>query len=134
MGSGGTRTGRGGQLVLAAGVWLAVFSATADAQFFGSSQSSDSFTLRPPRDVPSVAPGPTQSSIPPSGNVAPKGPLLQSPAAAHPPAQAHVAPNAPAAPAVPPGQGALDRKSTRLNSSHSQISYAVFCLKKKKKK
>src|SRR2546430_13021511 len=30
-----------------------------------------------------------------------------------------------------PGQR-LDRKSTRLNSSHSQISYAVFCLKKKK--
>src|SRR2546430_8676009 len=29
--------------------------------------------------------------------------------------------------------GGLDRKSTRLNSSHSQISYAVFCLKKKKK-
>src|SRR2546427_2659094 len=28
---------------------------------------------------------------------------------------------------------AADRKSTRLNSSHSQISYAVFCLKKKKK-
>src|SRR5205085_10661683 len=28
----------------------------------------------------------------------------------------------------------LDRKSTRLNSSHSQISYAVFCLKKKKTK
>src|SRR2546430_10078448 len=31
------------------------------------------------------------------------------------------------------GAGAEDRKSTRLNSSHSQISYAVFCLKKKKK-
>src|SRR5256886_10252536 len=31
-----------------------------------------------------------------------------------------------------PGSPA-DRKSTRLNSSHSQISYAVFCLKKKKK-
>src|SRR5688572_12017698 len=30
------------------------------------------------------------------------------------------------------GGQALDRKSTRLNSSHSQISYAVFCLKKKK--
>src|SRR2546427_9464367 len=30
--------------------------------------------------------------------------------------------------------GLPDRKSTRLNSSHSQISYAVFCLKKKKKK
>src|SRR2546421_9451271 len=33
---------------------------------------------------------------------------------------------------VPPD--AEDRKSTRLNSSHDQISYAVFCLKKKKKK
>src|SRR2546430_9455353 len=31
------------------------------------------------------------------------------------------------------GGAAGDRKSTRLNSSHSQISYAVFCLKKKKK-
>src|SRR2546427_2957408 len=30
-------------------------------------------------------------------------------------------------------EGNVDRKSTRLNSSHSQISYAVFCLKKKKK-
>src|SRR5688572_32503987 len=45
---------------------------------------------------------------------------------------------------LPPGVGGMpkapgvsgrleDRKSTRLNSSHSQISYAVFCLKKKKK-
>src|SRR2546427_8349660 len=34
-------------------------------------------------------------------------------------------------PLHPPIEG--DRKSTRLNSSHSQISYAVFCLKKKKK-
>src|SRR5947209_10953729 len=33
---------------------------------------------------------------------------------------------------VPPGENA-DRKSTRLNSSHANISYAVFCLKKKKK-
>src|SRR3712207_7570744 len=30
-------------------------------------------------------------------------------------------------------QGGADRKSTRLNSSHANISYAVFCLKKKKK-
>src|SRR3712207_7574777 len=30
------------------------------------------------------------------------------------------------------GQGILDRKSTRLNSSHANISYAGFCLKKKK--
>src|SRR2546422_6220587 len=36
----------------------------------------------------------------------------------------------------PSGRGARrgDRKSTRLNSSHGYISYAVFCLKKKKKK
>src|SRR5438445_3161931 len=32
------------------------------------------------------------------------------------------------------GEEQLDRKSTRLNSSHANISYAVFCLKKKKKK
>src|SRR5438132_8350484 len=31
-------------------------------------------------------------------------------------------------------EGPVDRKSTRLNSSHTVISYAVFCLKKKKKK
>src|SRR3712207_7098625 len=31
-------------------------------------------------------------------------------------------------------EGIADRKSTRLNSSHANISYAVFCLKKKKKK
>src|SRR5690349_24050997 len=31
------------------------------------------------------------------------------------------------------GKGLRDRKSTRLNSSHVEISYAVFCLKKKKK-
>src|SRR5690625_7935864 len=36
--------------------------------------------------------------------------------------------------AAPPGGGAgQDRKSTRLNSSHVAISYAVFCLKKKKR-
>src|SRR5947207_8282903 len=34
----------------------------------------------------------------------------------------------------PLGTAELDRKSTRLNSSHTVISYAVFCLKKKKKK
>src|SRR2546430_3788861 len=34
--------------------------------------------------------------------------------------------------AVAKARAEIDRKSTRLNSSHSQISYAVFCLKKKK--
>src|SRR2546427_8863252 len=38
----------------------------------------------------------------------------------------------PGASSTASGRG-RDRKSTRLNSSHSQISYAVFCLKKKKK-
>src|SRR3712207_7960427 len=33
-----------------------------------------------------------------------------------------------------PGRRSRDRKSTRLNSSHANISYAVFCLKKKKNK
>src|SRR5690606_39991600 len=32
----------------------------------------------------------------------------------------------------PPSSGSRDRKSTRLNSSHVKISYAVFCVKKKK--
>src|SRR2546430_5296441 len=40
----------------------------------------------------------------------------------------------PPRPTFPAPGSPVDRKSTRLNSSHSQISYAVFCLKKKKKK
>src|SRR2546427_8994466 len=47
--------------------------------------------------------------------------------AARAPARQHEAEGAADEPA-----GRTDRKSTRLNSSHSQISYAVFCLKKKK--
>src|SRR2546430_11433290 len=47
---------------------------------------------------------------------------------------AHPAPAAPPAAAAPASNASVeaDRKSTRLNSSHSQISYAVFCLKKKR--
>src|SRR5206468_5263047 len=58
------------------------------------------------------------------------GPTIASPAPA--PVPASVVPAAVGAPvdATPP---TLDRKSTRLNSSHDQISYAVFCLKKKNK-
>src|SRR6266496_4924051 len=40
----------------------------------------------------------------------------------------------PPAPRTGPPRRRRDRKSTRLNSSHVEISYAVFCLKKKKKK
>src|SRR2546427_2976927 len=49
-------------------------------------------------------------------------------------ADAHHARSRPQARDVPLLEPDGDRKSTRLNSSHSQISYAVFCLKKKKKK
>src|SRR5947199_7199457 len=49
-----------------------------------------------------------------------------------PPAARHSARRAPAAPARSAAAG-QDRKSTRLNSSHLGISYAVFCLKKKNK-
>src|SRR5688572_31239102 len=44
------------------------------------------------------------------------------------------APKVPVIESTTATEAAPDRKSTRLNSSHSQISYAVFCLKKKKKK
>src|SRR2546430_6829112 len=50
--------------------------------------------------------------------------------------QVHGLPDVGSRPSVPARSSAIcacsDRKSTRLNSSHSQISYAVFCLKKKK--
>src|SRR3712207_8578694 len=55
-------------------------------------------------------------------------------------AWSHYSRAAPGIPMLTPGSQAcirasyhLDRKSTRLNSSHANISYAVFCLKKKKK-
>src|SRR5260221_2230656 len=52
------------------------------------------------------------------------------------PAKKYFAPSngAGLAPCVPAFKLVVDRKSTRLNSSHTVISYAVFCLKKKKKK
>src|SRR2546430_10148812 len=52
----------------------------------------------------------------------------------YPSGQAGIGPEVSAQLAAPWRSGFADRKSTRLNSSHSQISYAVFCLKKKKKK
>src|SRR2546422_7852205 len=59
-------------------------------------------------------------------------PLVSSSGAASQPAKrlgsGHRSPSAVRPPVL------LDRKSTRLNSSHGYISYAVFCLKKKKKK
>src|SRR3712207_8268019 len=46
---------------------------------------------------------------------------------------AHLFPERAAALRIEPGGRLVDRKSTRLNSSHANISYAVFCLKKKNK-
>src|SRR5688572_31937332 len=57
--------------------------------------------------------------------------LLRPETSRPPPAARAFHPSLRSHPACPPER---DRKSTRLNSSHSQISYAVFCLKKKKKK
>src|SRR2546427_1086568 len=63
---------------------------------------------------------------PPRSTLFPYTTLFRSRSAAAGPAPGHRI----AAPAGPASE--TDRKSTRLNSSHSQISYAVFCLKKKK--
>jgi hypothetical protein len=123
MRSGGTRPNRGGQLVLAIGLWLAAWPVAASAQLFGNAQDG-SFTLRPPKDVPSVAPGPAQSLTPPSGNLLPsgaaKGPMLQSlPPANNPGVQVHAAPTATAA--LPAGQGSL-AVSARFGRDLPQIN------------
>src|SRR5688572_31303109 len=93
---------------------------------------------------------------PPRSTLFPYTTLFRSARTKKPAESAHMAPSLsrPASPVLggrtavvgaAPGAGAAaaaggaadtfgsDRKSTRLNSSHSQISYAVFCLKKKKK-
>src|SRR5438445_13186967 len=57
-------------------------------------------------------------------------PILQQ----HAPPSAFPAPRDSRAPQCKGSPRRRDRKSTRLNSSHANISYAVFCLKKKKKK
>src|SRR2546422_6274582 len=79
---------------------------------------------------------------PPRSTLFPYTTLFRSPPPAAPPAAAP--PAAPAAAAAPYEVWVIDqsdskkdegdRKSTRLNSSHGYISYAVFCLKKKKKR
>src|SRR5688572_31758314 len=80
---------------------------------------------------------------PPRSTLFPYTTLFRSEGVHHASRQGGAAP--PASPRLPPRPApragaplrvrhGADRKSTRLNSSHSQISYAVFCLKKKKKK
>src|SRR3712207_6964776 len=88
---------------------------------------------RPPKSTLFPYPTPSRSADP--------GRRPQGPRRAVPPARLPLLAAAGAAPGAlrqqdGPGRlgpGGLDRKSTRLNSSHANISYAVFCLKKKNK-
>src|SRR2546430_12781186 len=71
---------------------------------------------------------------PPRSTLFPYTTLFRSPVHRRPPARdARTMPQETKARSCPSRRRKGDRKSTRLNSSHSQISYAVFCLKKKKK-
>src|SRR5699024_11861349 len=89
---------------------------------------------------PSLHSFPTRRSSdlgpPPDGRGPPGGPCPRwCPRAARP--RHRSPPDGPrrsrgSSPSAPRGSPAADRKSTRLNSSHVSISYAVFCLKKKK--
>src|SRR3989449_3280463 len=76
---------------------------------------------------------------PPISPLFPSPPLFRSEAGASPARPRHCDGHVGAQHAAPAARrhwetGKADRKSTRLNSSHGYISYAVFCLKKKKKK
>src|SRR5437879_11886782 len=73
-------------------------------------------------------------ALPISAKPAPRhAPVLRRGSGAPPHARHPIAPARRSCAAVA-GAAWIDRKSTRLNSSHRCISYAVFCLKKKKKK
>src|SRR2546426_4439901 len=104
---------------------IAVLTAVALAGCVKSDQANQSadstawnLTLAPTESTAAIKDVPAPATQP--AKVAPEKKASQ--AALKPPAPK------PAAPTT------LDRKSTRLNSSHLVISYAVFCLKKKKKK
>src|SRR2546430_13305722 len=91
-------------------LWIAVSAASQVAQlffFFNDTATTEIYTLSLHDALP-ISRGSPRSRDP----------------AVRPPVRA--------APAGAPARRRRDRKSTRLNSSHSQISYAVFCLKKKK--
>src|SRR5207249_11584863 len=78
--------------------------------------------------------GPREGRTPPPRDRAPRAwpPTRSSPPSAPIPRQIGQEPRPPRpAPRTPSARRCRDRKSTRLNSSHVSISYAVFCLKKK---
>src|SRR2546430_9779723 len=93
---------------------------------------------RPPRSTlfpyPTLFRSSTRSEASPSGSVPPAPRRLRATHGS--PTSSPTGPSTPSARRLPQPGGSTastDRKSTRLNSSHSQISYAVFCLKKKTK-
>src|SRR5688572_30875061 len=94
--------------------------------FFNATAPTEIYTLSLHDALPISRVGPGDS-----GKAAPlfpsPGPLRMQPSMARTHSHNPLATRRPSNPTV-----AIDRKSTRLNSSHSQISYAVFCLKKKK--
>src|SRR5256885_2440913 len=69
---------------------------------------------------------------PPRSTLFPYTTLFRSPSERGPQRGLRHPPSSQGTPGRARGRGAGDRKSTRLNSSHLVISYAVFCLKKKK--
>src|SRR6266496_5023501 len=92
---------------------------------------------RPPSPCPSASRDPHQGYVTASrpGSLDLRGPAEQVlPARPQLPAGPHVGALGHGVLLVAPAPQRADRKSTRLNSSHVEISYAVFCLKKKKKK
>src|SRR2546426_5429765 len=108
------------------------------ALLFGAKSDQSSLRQRPP---PLLRPSPIPATAWPA-SIRPRPAPRPAVARQIPPAALRLAPPAaaarpvaPAAPEVPPALSRnphTDRKSTRLNSSHLVISYAVFCLKKKK--
>src|SRR5207249_8725588 len=76
-----------------------------------------------------LGPRPLRQRLAPSRVRAGLGPADQGPLRGHRGARRHRRPGQ--AQRHPPRRAPRDRKSTRLNSSHVSISYAVFCLKKK---
>src|SRR5256885_887665 len=92
----------------------------------------------PSPGAPGLPPGPSPPAPPPQGELPFRGGLPPNPVppVPPPPAPPGLLPSAlqppPRHQGVQPCVNPMDRKSTRLNSSHLVISYAVFCLKKKK--
>src|SRR5439155_26329570 len=92
------------------------------------------FFLHSSRFYPGLPSFPTRRSSDLSRDRAPRAPARRRRSrCAQPPPRAGMPPRARAREPSPSCPTALDRKSTRLNSSHVAISYAVFCLKKKNK-